>query len=193
MRVVLLGPPGAGKGTQATLLCQRFGLAHISTGDILRSAIKEGTALGKEVAPILAAGSLVPDALVIELIRERLMKEDCVKGFVLDGFPRTVEQAKALSLLLDDIGKPLSNVLEVRVDDAVLIDRIVKRGQEGSGRSDDTHEVVARRLEVYRAQTAPVTSYYESVSRVQVVDGLGEVAEIHGRICDLVEPELASR
>lgn len=191
MRVVLLGPPGAGKGTQATLLCQRFGLAHISTGEILRSAIKEGSPLGKEVAPILAAGSLVPDALVIELIRERLMKDDCLKGFVLDGFPRTVEQAKALALLLSEIEKPITNVVEVRVDDAVLIDRIVKRGQEGSGRSDDTHEVVARRLEVYRAQTAPVTAYYESVSEVQVVDGLGEVAEIHRRICDLVEPELA--
>lgn len=191
MRVVLLGPPGAGKGTQASLLCNRFGIAHISTGEILRTAIKEGTPLGKEVAPILASGSLVPDALVIELIRERLLKPDCAKGFVLDGFPRTVEQAKALGVLLQELGLPLTHVLEVKVDDAVLMDRIVKRGQDGSGRADDTNEVVARRLEVYRAQTAPVTAHYETCGKVTTVDGLGEVDDIHRRICDLVQPQLS--
>lgn len=181
-RVVLLGPPGAGKGTQAILLSKEKSIPHISTGEIMRAAVSSGTEIGSKVKAYLDSGNLVPDELVIELIRGRLSESDCKNGFLLDGFPRTVPQAQALTKLLKEMNQELTHVVEVTVAEAVLLDRIRKRGAAGSGRSDDNDAVAARRLQVYWEQTAPVTEYYKSIGRIKEVDGLGTVEEVHGRI-----------
>lgn len=178
-RIVILGPPGAGKGTQAILISQRYQIPHISTGVMMRSAVESGSDLGNRIKAILDAGNLVPDETVIELVEQRLSESDCAKGFLLDGFPRTVPQAQALQTLLVRIGKPLTHVLHVSVEDAVLLDRIKKRGE---GRTDDSAEVAANRLRVYRELTAPVSKYYETVGPVLKVDGLGTVEEVAARI-----------
>lgn len=186
VRVVLLGPPGAGKGTQATLLSQKKGIPHISTGEIMRKAVSEGSAVGTKVKSYLDSGNLVPDELVIELINERLAAKDCDRGFLLDGFPRTVQQAEALSKLLTSIKKPITHLIEIAVSEQVLLDRIRKRGAEGSGRSDDNEAVAAKRLQVYREQTAPVTAYYKKNGSVIAVDGLGTIEDVHSRIMQSV-------
>ena len=182
MRIILLGPPGAGKGTQAILLARDGKICHISTGEIMRKAVASGSTLGKKVKAILDAGELVPDDIMIAVMRERLSQPDCNSGFLLDGFPRTVDQAKALTVLLEEMKKPITHIIELKVPDQVLIERVKKRGESGSGRSDDTEEVLARRLEVYWKQTAPVTKYYRTAGKVLEVDGLGTVDEVHGRI-----------
>lgn len=181
MRVVLLGAPGAGKGTQAVLLAQAKGLAHISTGQIMREAVAAGSGLGVKVKGFLDRGELVPDELVIGLIRERLGKSDCKAGFLLDGFPRTLEQAKSLQALLKEIGLDLTHVLEVDVPEEVILGRINKRASE-QGRSDDSAEVLAKRMEVYWAQTAPLASFYDSLGMLRRVNGLGTVEEVQERI-----------
>lgn len=186
MRVIFLGPPGAGKGTQAALICQRGAIPHVSTGEMMRAAVGSGSPLGQKVKKFLDAGELVPDAVVIDVIRDRLGKADCKKGFLLDGFPRTVEQAQALSKLLAELNMPITHVLELKVPDSVLLERVRKRGEQGSGRSDDTEEVVAKRLQVYWKQTAPVTQYYKSVGAVREVDGLGTVEEVQARIAAIL-------
>ncbi|MBN8547815.1 MAG: adenylate kinase [Deltaproteobacteria bacterium] len=187
MRIILLGPPGAGKGTQALLLARDGNICHISTGDIMRKAVASGSALGQKVKAILDAGELVPDEIVIAVIRDRLSQRDCDAGFLLDGFPRTVDQAKALTALLGEMKKPITHVIELKVPDHVLIERVKKRGEAGSGRSDDTEEVLARRLEVYWKQTAPVTSYYREIGKVIEVDGLGTVEEVHAAIMKVAQ------
>lgn len=181
-RIVFLGPPGAGKGTQAVKLAEARAIPHISTGDMMRAAIKSGTALGEKVKGYLDKGALVPDTLVIEVIADRLKASDCANGFLLDGFPRTVEQAKALDELLAKSKTPLTNVIELQVPEAIIIERIKSRGE---GRSDDTPEVIAKRLAVYKEQTAPVSAYYGT--RVAVIDGVGTVEEIAGRIASFVK------
>jgi adenylate kinase len=186
-RIVLLGPPGAGKGTQAVLLSKKQGIPHISTGEIMREAVSTGTAVGQKVKSYLDAGELVPDALVVELIKERLQRSDCAPGFLLDGFPRTVQQARDLTTLLKEVKQELTHIVEITVTEAVLLDRIRKRGESGSGRSDDNEQVAARRLQVYWEQTAPVTKYYRENGTVLNVDGLGTVDEVHGRILDSVK------
>lgn len=187
MRIILLGPPGAGKGTQAILLARDAKICHISTGEMMRSAIASGSTLGKKVKGFMDAGELVPDATVIDLIRERLSQPDCAPGFLLDGFPRTVDQAKALTTLLAEMKKPISHVVELKVPDQVLIERVKKRGESGSGRSDDTEEVLAKRLQVYWKQTAPVTQYYREIGNVVEVDGLATIEEVHARVMQSVK------
>jgi adenylate kinase len=186
MRVILLGPPGAGKGTQAVMLCERLNLVHVSTGEIMRNAVKEGSPLGLEIQQFLDAGTLVPDGLVVRLIRDRLERDDCRRGFVLDGYPRTVEQAVALDGLLQEVGMPITHVVEISVEERVLLERIRKRGLDGSGRSDDTDEVAARRLQVYWNQTAPVTAYYQERGKVKTIKGTGAVEAIHDSICRIL-------
>lgn len=197
MRVVFLGPPGAGKGTQAATLCEEEGIVHVSTGDMFRQAVREGTPLGREVARYLEAGQLVPDQVTIALVRERLSRDDCRQGFLLDGFPRTVPQAQALDGMLAELGAPLDCAVNLRVHDEELVRRLFGRrvcreckknynvylhppreagrcdacGGELDQRSDDREETVRERLQVYHAQTAPLVEYYRHQGKLLDVDG----------------------
>jgi len=186
LRLVILGPPGAGKGTQALLLSKEKNLEHVSTGDIMRKAIKENSETGKKVKQYMDSGELVPDALVLDLVREKLQSKECEGGFILDGFPRTLDQAEGLRGILEEIGKPLTSVVELTVPEHILLDRIKKRGEAGSGRVDDSAEVAAKRLQVYWEQTAPVTAYYEKYGEVASIDGLGSMEEVYDRIVEAV-------
>jgi adenylate kinase len=160
--ILLLGPQGSGKGTQAKRIAAEYGLPHVATGDILRQAIADGTELGQRVKPIYDAGRLVPDDLMIELIRERLSRPDAEAGFVLDGFPRTADQAEALDRMLAELGRRVDVVFDLRIpDEELLIDRLVRRARE-EGRSDDTPDAIHRRLELYRTQTAPLVERYRA-------------------------------
>lgn len=174
-RVVLVGPPGAGKGTQAAALSEKLGVPHISTGDLFREHIGDETELGRSVKRYLDAGQLVPDEVTIELVRERLAEPDAADGFILDGFPRNVRQADLLSHMLDDSGTKLDAVVEFAVDEDVLVHRLLARG-----RNDDSEDVIRHRLQVYRSETAPLLDYYRDL--LVTVDGVGEVEEITTRV-----------
>lgn len=210
MRVILLGAPGAGKGTQAQFICQRFGIPQISTGDMLRAAIKAGTELGKQVKEVMDSGGLVSDELIIGLIRERIAQDDCAKGFLLDGFPRTIPQAEALV----DAQVSIDHVLEIAVEDEEIVGRISgRRVHPGSGRTyhlqhnppkvagqddvtgeeliqreDDKEETVRKRLQVYHTQTKPLVDFYQKLSaakgvpKCSRVEGVGSVEEITARV-----------
>ena len=198
MRMVFLGPPGAGKGTQAARLMQRHGIPQLSTGDMLRAAVMVGSAVGLEAKAILEAGGLVPDAVVVAIVAERIVEPDAAKGFILDGFPRTVAQAEALDLMLATKGMGLDAVLELVVDPEALVARIAKRAAEtvaagGTVRPDDKPDVVAKRLETYREQTEPVSKYYAGSGRLRIIDGMSsidQVSEVIDRALG-VEAELA--
>jgi adenylate kinase len=159
VNVLLLGPQGSGKGTQAKRIADEYGLTHVATGDMLRQAIAAGTSLGERVQPILESGRLVPDDLMIELIRERLSDDETAGGFVLDGFPRTMPQAHALDAMLREIGRGLTLAFELQVPDAVSIERLTKRAEE-EGRPDDTPEAIAERLALYHNETEPLVEHY---------------------------------
>ncbi|WP_138431097.1 adenylate kinase [Fodinibius saliphilus] len=184
MRIIIFGPPGAGKGTQAELISEEYGIPHLSTGEIFRSAIKNETPLGKEVKSILDAGDLVPDEKVVGLVEEELRDEKYEDGYVLDGFPRTVPQAKAFDEILDKKGKKLDAFLQLEVPEEELVDRILSRGE---GRSDDTPEKVRNRLDVYRNETQPVLDYYQEQSVVIGINGVGSIEEISNRIKESLE------
>jgi adenylate kinase len=161
VNILLLGPQGSGKGTQAKRIAEEYGLLHVATGDILREAIATGSELGKQVEPILASGGLVPDDKMIELIRERLQEDDAQDGFVLDGFPRTQPQAEALDRMLQEIERPLDAVFELQIADDPCMTRLLRRA-ELEGRKDDTPEVIARRLKTYHEQTEPLVEHYRT-------------------------------
>ena len=161
LNILLLGPQGAGKGTQGKLISREYGFPHIATGDILRAAMGEGTELGCKVKPIYDAGGLVPDDIMIGLIRERLAADDAANGFVLDGFPRTAVQAEALDEMLDEIGRPLTVVLEFQLPEEVSIERLTRRAGE-EGRADDTPEGIRRRLRLYHEETEPLIEHYRA-------------------------------
>lgn len=180
-RIVLLGPPGAGKGTQAAMLAERSSVPHIATGDMMRAVAKEGGELGQQVGSYLDKGHLVPDDLIIEVVENRLQKDDCGTGYLLDGFPRTLEQAEALDRLLKRLDSPLTHIMELRVPLHVLMNRLVKRGAE-QGRVDDAATIVEERMRVYEAQTRPVADYYASTDRLIVINGEGTIDEIRERI-----------
>ena len=207
-RVVLLGPPGAGKGTQAKLLQEEFAACQISTGDILRKAVVERTPLGKEAAQYLDSGALVPDDVIVKLVAERLKEKDCERGFILDGFPRTIPQAGSLDAILKQMGLSLNRVLSVRVPRAVIIERLAGRrsckncgalshiafsppkrsgicdrcGGELYQRQDDDEETIANRLKVYENQTAPLVEYYRERDLLLEIDGVGAIDEIRARV-----------
>ena len=189
-RLVLLGPPGAGKGTQAVRLAEKLGVPAISTGDIFRSNIKNGTELGRRVQDITASGALVPDELTNDLVRDRLAQPDAVDGFLLDGYPRNVAQVAALDEMLAAGGRQIDVALELTVDPQVVVERLLKRA-EIEGRADDTEDVVRHRLDVYAEQTAPISQVYAARGLLLQVDGLGEVDEVTSRIFAALTPALS--
>ncbi|MGD8352874.1 MAG: adenylate kinase [Pseudomonadota bacterium] len=212
MDFILLGPPGAGKGTQAKLMIDKWNIPQISTGDILRAAVREGTALGAEARGFMDRGELVPDRVVIGIIAERLKEDDAGKGFILDGFPRTIPQAEALGEILDELGRNIDHVISIDVDDEELVTRLTGRrmckscgesfhvvfnpsekegvcdrcGGELYQRDDDREETIRQRLAVYRDQTQPLINYYEKQGKVRRIDGTGSIEEIFSRVIGAV-------
>ncbi len=213
MRLILLGPPGAGKGTQAKMLTEKYGVPQISTGDILRGAVAAGTRLGKEARSYMDRGALVPDEVVIGIVRDRLAEPDCQKGYLLDGFPRTVAQAEALTRMLRDLGASLPSVVSLVIDEEEVVRRLSgRRTCEACGepfhvvfhpprrkgicdkcggtliqREDDKEETIRRRLQVYREQTEPLISYYQAQGVLKTVNGMGETGEVFARITRTLE------
>ena len=181
MRLVLLGAPGSGKGTQAVRLEQALGVPHISTGDLLRAAVKAGTPLGTQAKAVMERGELVSDAIVLGMLEERLGAGDIGQGFILDGYPRNSAQAHALDELLGRLGQPVSHAVLLDVDTELLIERIAGRAK-AEGRSDDTPETVRNRLRVYNEQTAPVIDFYAQAGKLARIDGVGGMEEITARI-----------
>ena len=186
MNLLLLGPQGSGKGTQAKRLAEEYGLAHVATGDILRQEIEEGTEFGKQVGPILASGGLVPDDQMIELIRERLQQDDAQNGFVLDGFPRTQAQADALDRMLQEIERPLTVVFALDISDESSKERLLKRAHE-EGRDDDTSEVIDRRLRTYHEQTEPIVEHYRTTGKLVPLHADRSVEAVWTEIQDALE------
>ena len=181
MNILLLGPQGSGKGTQAKRIEAEYGIPHIATGDMLRRAIAQGTELGRQVDPIVASGRLVPDDLMIELIRERLGEPDTEEGFILDGFPRTSAQADALDTMLSEIGRELSIVFEFQLPDEIATERL-RRRSEVEGRADDTPEAIARRLSLYHEQTEPLVEHYRLQGNLVGIHGDRTVNEVFSEI-----------
>ncbi|HEY7297721.1 MAG TPA: adenylate kinase [Xanthobacteraceae bacterium] len=183
MRLILLGPPGAGKGTQAQRLVEKHGIVQLSTGDMLRAAVKAGTPVGRRIKGIMDSGELCPDDLVVAIVADRIDQPDASKGFILDGFPRTTAQAKALDRMLAEKRLKLDAVIELKVDPAVLCDRIATRSAQAKARgealrSDDDPGILKRRLDAYREQTAPLIDYYRAQSVLKTVDGMTSIEAV---------------
>ncbi|MDQ8697554.1 adenylate kinase [Hyphomicrobium sp. LHD-15] len=187
MKLILLGPPGAGKGTQAESLAKRRGLIQLSTGDMLRAAVKAGTEIGRKAEAIMKSGGLVSDEIVIGIIADRISEPDCANGFILDGFPRTLKQAAALDELLDSKGTILDAVIELKVDDAALLSRIENRAREtvaagGTVRADDNAEALKTRLMAYYRETSPLIGYYFAQGKLKTIDGMAPISEVSRQI-----------
>ncbi|MBZ9759565.1 adenylate kinase [Mesorhizobium sp. CA8] len=187
MRLILLGPPGAGKGTQAQRLVEEYGIPQLSTGDMLRAAVQAGTEVGKRAKAVMDAGELVSDAIVNAIVAERIDQPDCAKGFILDGYPRTLVQADAVEAMLAERGIALDTVIELVVDDKALVGRIVKRAEDAKAagqpvRKDDNPEVFEERLREYYKKTAPLTGYYYAKGKLKTVDGMASIDAVTAEI-----------
>ncbi|WP_273789782.1 adenylate kinase [Bartonella sp. ML70XJBT] len=187
MRVVLLGPPGAGKGTQAKMLTEEYNIPHLSTGDMLREVIAKETEIGKKAKAIISSGSLVPDSLVNQIVSDRIDEPDCVNGFILDGYPRTVGQAEALQQILESKNMHLDAVIELCVDEGALIERMEKRVQDtiaagGQIRLDDNPVAFTKRLVEYREKTSPLSKFYSERGMLKVIDGMIDITEVTHKI-----------
>lgn len=192
MRIILLGPPGAGKGTQAVRLVERLGIPQLSTGDMLRAAVAAGTPVGLKAKAVMDRGELVSDDIVVGIIADRIEEADAKKGFILDGFPRTVAQAEAFDAMLAQKGLKLDAVIEFKVNESELVDRIVKRAKETEARGeqvrkDDNPEVFKTRLETYRNQTAPLSAYYQGKGMLKTVDGMKAIDEVTQAIKEILD------
>ena len=183
MRIVFLGPPGSGKGTQAKLLAERLRVPAISTGDILRAAVKDRTPLGLKAQAIMEKGELVSDDLIVALIRERIAEKDARGGFILDGFPRTLEQGRALEKMLADGGESLTAAIDFGVPESALVERMLSRAR-AEGRADDRPETIRERLRVYREKTEPLAGFYAGKGLLADVDGVGAIEEVAARVDD---------
>lgn len=186
MRLILMGPPGVGKGTQAKNIVDKFGIIHLSTGDILRAEVGENTELGKKAKEFMNTGQLVPDELLLNMMENRLQQNDCKNGYLLDGFPRTIPQAEGLESILNKISHKIDYVISLTADETELVNRLVLRGKE-SGRSDDTEEVIKERQQVYWELTSPLLEFYRERKLLVEVDGLGTIYEITNRIFKVLE------
>jgi adenylate kinase len=186
MRIVLLGAPGSGKGTQAALLVEKLELPHISTGELLRSAVAAGTELGRKAKKVMDRGELVSDDIMLGLIEDRLSRDDARAGFILDGYPRNLVQAQALDALLTRLNQPIDEALQIDVDVEMVIQRIAKRAAE-EGRSDDSEEVARNRMKVYAEQTSPVVDYYAEKGLLSRVLGVGTIEEVFQRILGVLK------
>jgi adenylate kinase len=185
MKLILLGPPGAGKGTQAQRISAVFGIPQLSTGEMLRAAVAKATKIGRKAKPLMEAGKLVPDDVVVGAIADRIEAPDCQNGFILDGFPRNLAQAKALDQMLKKKKTALDVVIEIRVDEAELFNRIetrIKQAGEAGARADDNPETLKKRIAIYREQTAPLIPYYEKTRKLKVVDGMQPVEAVWDQI-----------
>lgn len=187
MRLVLLGPPGSGKGTQATRLKDHLQVPHVSTGDLLRAEVAAGSKLGLEAKEVMARGELVSDAILLGMLEDRFSREDTRGGFILDGYPRNLAQADALNTLLERIGQPMDAAVQLDVPTELLVERIAGRAQ-AEGRADDTPESVRTRLKVYTDQTAPVVDFFRQRGKLSVVDGVGSLDEVFARIIGALQP-----
>ena len=192
MILIFLGPPGAGKGTQAAHIVERYGIPQLSTGDMLRAAVAAETPVGKKAKAVMDAGELVSDEIVAAIVEERIEADDCAPGFLLDGFPRTVAQAEMLDAMLMKKGRQLDVVIELRVDDSALIDRLRSRIVETQARGeqvrkDDNEETFQKRLNVYAEQTAPLIPYYEKQGKLKVVDGMGSVEAVSAEVDKILD------
>lgn len=187
--LILFGPPGAGKGTQAIKIAEKFGWKHVSTGDILRAEVAQGTPLGLKVKAVMEAGQLVSDELLIEIMESVFVNNKTIKGFVLDGFPRTLKQAKELDAMLAKLGQKVSLVLSLEVNEEELIKRLLNRARE-QGRKDDTEEVIKNRLVQYHNHTKPLIDYYKGQKLFKDVYGVGDIDEIFVKLCETIPPSL---
>jgi adenylate kinase len=190
MRLVLLGAPGSGKGTQAARLRDHYRVPHISTGELLRAAVAAGTPLGQQAKSIMESGGLVPDATVLAMLEERLLGSDTADGFILDGYPRNLAQASALDTLLQRLGQPVERAVQLDVDAELLVARLAGRAQ-AEGRADDTPEAVRNRLQVYEQQTAPVIEFYRHQNKLSAIDGMGSMEDVFDRIVEALSSRFA--
>lgn len=190
MRLIILGPPGAGKGTQAARVCESLAIPAISTGDIFRANIKNKTELGTKVEAILASGGYVPDEVTNEIVADRLTWDDAANGFLLDGYPRTAGQVEALEGMLSGQGHTLDGVLELTVDEDAVVERLLKRAAI-EGRADDTEEVIRERQAIYRRETAPLAAHYAEAGLLVQVDGMGEMDDVTARILEALQTRTA--
>lgn len=184
--ILIFGPPGSGKGTQAVRVSEKFNIKHISTGDILRSEVKQQTELGKKAQSIMEKGELVPDELLIEILHSVIEKNKSVAGFIFDGFPRTLVQAKELDQLMNEIDDSIDLVLSLNVHDDEVVTRLLKRA-ELEGRKDDNRETIQNRLDVYKRQTMPLLNYYKEQNKLEIIEGIGTIEDIFDEICNIID------